>query len=558
MTAPLWTVAAMADAMRAERVGPLPRDVTSISIDSRTLAPGAAFFAIKGDTHDGHDFVAAALKRGAALAVVGRHRQPSAAAPSPRLPSGRPRPSSTGYGEGRGEGPPQQAQTRGEAPSPGAQERADLSPHAGRGEPPASGGGKSDGEAPLLLVDDVLAGLCDLARAARERSQAKIIAVTGSVGKTSTKEALALALASSGKTHASAASFNNHWGVPLSLARMAQSARYGVFEIGMNHAGEITPLVRLVRPHIAIVTAVEPVHLEFFASVEAIADAKAEIFTGVEPGGAAVINRDNPHYARLRRHARRAGVANIVAFGEHPRADARLVKCALQAHCSTVEARICGVLITYKVGAPGRHLVMNSLAVLAAAHLVGADLARAALALAQQAPAAGRGTRLTLDLPEGQALVIDETYNANPTSMRAALALLGQAPVGPGGRRIAVLGDMLELGPAGVDLHRGLADPIRANDVDLVYCAGPLMAALWQALPPARRGGHAMSAVELEPQVLAAVRAGDAVMVKASAGSRLGPIVTALVRRYSNVRVPPLLDPPPLAGEGREGAQARG
>jgi UDP-N-acetylmuramoyl-tripeptide--D-alanyl-D-alanine ligase len=499
MTAPLWTVAAMAEAMGAERAGALPGDVTSISIDSRTLAPGAAFFAIKGDTHDGHDFVAAALGRGAALAVVARHFSPS-----PRLPSGRSRPSSTGYGEGRGEG-----------------QAAD-----------------GDGRAPLLVVDDVLAALRDLARAARARSQATIVAVTGSVGKTSTKEALALALASNGETHASVASFNNHWGVPLSLARMAQSARYGVFEIGMNHAGEIAPLVRLVRPHIAIVTAVEPVHLEFFDSVEAIADAKAEIFAGVEPGGAAVINRDNPHYARLRRRARQAQVANIVTFGEHARADARLVKSALQADCSAVEARICGTPVTYKVGAPGRHLVMNSLAVLAAAHLAGADLARAALALAQQQPAAGRGTRLTLDLPEGPALVIDESYNANPTSMRAALALLGQAPVGPGGRRIAVLGDMLELGPAGADLHRGLADAIRANDIDLVYCAGPLMAALWQALPPARRGGHAMSAPELEPQVLAALRAGDAVMVKASAGSRMGPIVTALVRRYSNVRVP--------------------
>jgi UDP-N-acetylmuramoyl-tripeptide--D-alanyl-D-alanine ligase len=545
MTSPLWTVAAMVAAMRAEHAGALPRDVTSISIDSRTLTPGAAFFAIKGDTHDGHDFVAAALARGAALAVVGRHWQGGAPAPSPPL-----------GGEGRGEGGGPQAQTRGEAPSLPS---------------PASGGG-SGADAPLLVVNDVLAALCALSRAARERSQAKIVAVTGSVGKTSTKEALALALASSGETHASAASFNNHWGVPLSLARMAQSARYGVFEIGMNHAGEITPLVRMVRPHIAIVTAVEPVHLEFFDSVEAIADAKSEIFAGVEPGGTAVVNRDNPHYARVRRRARQAGVAHIVTFGEHARADARLVKCALQPDCSTVEARICGTPVTYKVGAPGRHLVMNSLAVLAAAHLAGADLARSALALAQQAPAAGRGTRLTVDLPQGQALVIDESYNANPTSMRAALALLGQAPIGPGGRRIAVLGDMLELGAAGVDLHRGLAEPIRANDIDLVYCAGPLMAALWQALPPARRGGHAMSAVELEPQVLAAVRAGDAVMIKASAGSRMGPIVTALTRRYSNTR--PLPNPPPHPptppspaseggqgrgpGEGRVGARARG
>ena len=199
----------------------------------------------------------------------------------------------------------------------------------------------------------------------------------------------------------------------------------------MNHPGEITPLVRMVRPHVAIVTAIAPVHLEFFDSVAAIADAKAEIFLGLEPDGAAVINRDNPHYERLRRHAREAGVHRIVSFGENARADARLVKCALQPDSSTVEAKILGLPVTYKIGAPGRHLVMNSLAVLAAAHLAGADLARAALALAQQAPAAGRGTRITLALPEGPALVIDESYNANPTSMRAALALLGQAQTAP-------------------------------------------------------------------------------------------------------------------------------
>ena len=471
MTA-LWTADAMADAMRAGRAGPLPAAVTGISIDSRTIKPGEAFFAIAGDNHDGHDFIAAALQRGAALAVVGRHRQSEYV------------------------------------------------------------------EAPLLIVDDVLDALRDLARAARLRSDAKIVAVTGSVGKTSTKEALALALASAGEVHASAASFNNHWGVPLSLARLPQSARYGVFEIGMNHAGEITPLVRLVRPHVAIITTVEAVHLEFFDSVAGIADAKAEIFLGVEPGGAAVLNRDNAYFGQLRQRAEQAGITRIVGFGEHPQADARLLACALRPDCSTVEADILGTAITYKIGAPGKHLVMNSLAVLAAASLVDADLARAALALAQQAPAAGRGTRTTLELPGGAALLIDESYNANPTSMRAALALLGQAPVGPGGRRIAVLGDMLELGPTGADLHRDLADAIRQNGIDLVYCAGPLMAALWQALPAVHRGGYEATAAALEPNVVAAVRAGDAIMVKASAGSRMGPIVKALQRHHSTIPAP--------------------
>jgi UDP-N-acetylmuramoyl-tripeptide--D-alanyl-D-alanine ligase len=473
MMGPLWTVDAMVAAMGAERSGSLPKAITGISIDSRTVKGGDAFFAIKGDTHDGHDFVAAALKQGAGLAVVARSR---------RINDG--------------------------------------------------------GDAPLVVVDDVLEALRQVAHAARMRSAAKIVAVTGSVGKTSTKEALALALASSGMTHASAASFNNHWGVPLSLARMAEAAQYGIFEIGMNHAGEITPLVRMVRPHVAIITAVEPVHLEYFRSVEAIADAKAEIFLGLDPGGAAVIPRDNPHYARLRRHALKAGVSNIVSFGENAGAESRLIKCALHPDCSTVEAAILGEPVTYKIGAPGRHLVMNSLAVLTAVSLVGADLARAAVALAQQTPAAGRGTRITLEFPKGTALLIDESYNANPTSMRAALALLGQATVGPGGRRIAVLGDMLELGPAADELHRDLVDAVRQHGIDLVYCAGPLMAALWEALPSARRGGYAGIAAELEPQVAAAIRPGDAVMVKASNGSRMGPLVKTLVQRHSITRAP--------------------
>jgi UDP-N-acetylmuramoyl-tripeptide--D-alanyl-D-alanine ligase len=305
-----------------------------------------------------------------------------------------------------------------------------------------------------------------------------------------------------------------------------------VFEIGMNHAGEIEPLTRLVRPHVAIITTVEPVHLEFFRSVEAIADAKAEIFLGLEPGGAAVINRDNPQFARLERGAQNAGVTRIVSFGAHARADARLLRCALQSEGSTVEAQIFGADVTYKLGAPGRHLVLNSLAVLAATVLVGADLALAALALAKLQPASGRGTRCILETAGGTALLIDESYNANPASMRAALGLLGHSDVGPRGRRIAILGDMLELGPQGRDLHRELAESVLANDVDLVFCCGPLMRSLWEALPPGRQGGYAETSTALEPHVLAAIQPGDAVMVKGSLGSRMAPIVKALQDRY--------------------------
>jgi UDP-N-acetylmuramoyl-tripeptide--D-alanyl-D-alanine ligase len=480
MTAPLWTVDAMVQAMRADRAGALPGAVSGISIDSRTVAPGAAFFALT-DTRDGHDFVPAALQAGAGLAVVAVDRRAS-------MPA----------------------------------------------------------DAPLLIVPDVLEGLRGLARAARARSQAKVIGVTGSVGKTSTKEALRVALAVEGETHASPASYNNHWGVPLSLARCPETARYAVFEIGMNHAGEIEPLTRLVRPHVAIITTVEPVHLEFFGSVETIADAKAEIFAGIEPDGAAVINRDNSHFARLQRRAKSAGVARIVGFGEHAKADARLLKCALHPECSAVSARILGMDVTYKLGAPGKHLVLNSLAVLAAVSLVGADLALAALALADMKPAAGRGSRVTLDLGAGSALLIDESYNANPASMRAGLALLGHAAIGARGRRIAVLGDMLELGPRGGDLHRDLAGPVTAHGIDLVFCSGPLMRALWEALPSERRGGYAETSAALESQVLAAIRPGDAIMIKGSLGSRMGPIVKALVRYYSPreaPRRPPKADP---------------
>ncbi len=385
-------------------------------------------------------------------------------------------------------------------------------------------------DAPLLVVPDVLAALRALAAAARARTQAKVMGVTGSVGKTGTKEALRLALATDGETHASVASYNNHWGVPLSLARCPASAHYAVLEMGMNHAGEIEPLSRLARPHVAVITAVAPVHLEFFGTLAKIADAKAEIFLGLEPGGAAVLNRDNSQFTQLKRRAREAGVARIISFGAHEKADARLIKCVLHAGCSTVQADILGSEITYKIGAPGRHLVMNSLAVLATVELVGADLALAALALAEFKPSSGRGEPIEIDLPGGSALVIDESYNANPTSVAAALNLLGQAPVGPRGRRMAVLGDMLELGPRTRALHRGLLAGVNANAVDLVFCCGPLMRALWQALPAGRRGGYAEDSAALEAQVKSAIRAGDVVMVKGSLGSRMGTIVKALQR----------------------------
>jgi UDP-N-acetylmuramoyl-tripeptide--D-alanyl-D-alanine ligase len=469
---PLWTSLAMAEAMDAATNGALPQAISGISIDSRTIAPGQAYFAIKGDVHDGHDFVAAALNAGAALAVVAKARRDNFAA-----------------------------------------------------------------DAPLLVVDDVLAGLVDLARASRARLAAVVIAVTGSVGKTSTKEALLGVLSAQGKTHASVASFNNHWGVPLSLARAPASTEFAIFEIGMNHAGEIEPLARLVRPDIAIITTVEPVHLEFFADVEAIADAKAEIFLGLEPGGAAVLNRDNAQFERLRKAAEKIGVTSIVSFGSDQKADARLIDLSLHPAGSVVHADILGSEVTFELGMPGRHMAMNALAVLAAAHLAGADLARASLTLAQVRPAAGRGVRRTLQVPDGEATLIDESYNANPASMRAALNVLADAAVVGRGRRIAVLGDMLELGSAGADLHRGLNEAVKSNRIDAVFCCGALMRNLWDALSSDRQGGYADNAAELESLVLAAIRAGDVIMVKGSLGSRMKTIVNALEKRFPDQAV---------------------
>ena len=385
---------------------------------------------------------------------------------------------------------------------------------------------------PHVLVGDVAAALEALAVEARRRTDATMIGVTGSVGKTSTKEALRAVFSAQGVTHASAASFNNHWGVPLSLARCPSSAYYAIFEIGMNHAGEIEPLVKMVRPHVAIVTTVEPVHLEFFSSVEAIADAKAEIFSGLEPGGAAVLNIDNPQFARLKQRAEKAGVSRIVSFGTHAKADARLIDISLHPTCSAVHADILGHDVTYKIAVPGKHIAMNSLAVLAAASLAGADLALSALALAQIKPASGRGVRETLVVASGTATLIDESYNANPASMAAALTVLGQAKVGSRGRRIAVLGDMLELGHSGPALHRGLTEAIAANKIDTVFCCGPLMQHLWDALPSAQKGGYADQSAALESQVVAALAAGDVIMIKGSLGSRMKLIVTSLQTRF--------------------------
>ncbi len=373
-------------------------------------------------------------------------------------------------------------------------------------------------------------GLRNIAAGARRRTEARIVAVTGSVGKTGTKEALRNCLSRLGPTHAAEKSFNNHWGVPLTLARMPADVRYGVFEIGMNHAGEITPLTALVRPHVAIVTTVEPVHLEFFGTTEKIAEAKAEIFSGIEPGGVAVLNRDNPHFELLAERAKEHG-ARIVSFGRHENADVRPEVWSLDADGSDIAVRIGGRRIAYRVGAPGAHIAQNSLAVIAALDALGADVEKAVPALAEMRAAKGRGERREIAIPGGSILLIDESYNANPASMRSALAAMATVPRGRFSRRIAVLGDMLELGENGPALHVALNEQVDAAEVDLVFACGRNMQQLFKALPTARQGGWAEKSEGIAEALAQTVRAGDVVMIKGSLGSHMAPLVEAMIAK---------------------------
>jgi len=373
---------------------------------------------------------------------------------------------------------------------------------------------------PLLTVAHTQRGLEDLGRAARARTNAQVIAVTGSAGKTTTKEILRVAFDALGRTYASAASHNNHWGVPLSLASLPRDAQYGVFEVGMNHFGEIRALVDMVRPQVALITTIAPAHLEFFGNCDAIADAKSEIFEGLQPGGAALIPSDSPYAERLAARARSAHVATLARFGVAAGSDARLVSHAAEGEGMRLKADIFGVAVDCRVGAPGAHIAANAVASLAAVHLVGGDVLNAAAALKNFTALKGRGARLALK----DMVVIDDSYNANPASMAAALALLGNA----NGRKIAVLGDMLEMGEGGIAHHAALAAPIDANKVDLVFAAGPQMQALWDALPASRRGAYAQTAAELAPQVTAALKPGDTILIKGSNGSRMSLILDAL------------------------------
>lgn len=384
-----------------------------------------------------------------------------------------------------------------------------------------------------IVVADALDGLCAIARAARARSRAMVVGVTGSVGKTTTKEAIRVVFEAAGQTHASIKSFNNHWGVPLMLARLPATAQFGVFEMGMSGPDEIRPLTQLVRPHIALITTVAAAHLEAFGSLDGIARAKAEIFAGLEPGGTALLNADHAHLGLLLAEAKAAGVSNIVTYGEAPGADWRIVEIESVADRSFATIEHAGARHALLLNVPGRHMVANATAALAAAYLAGVEPAVALRALAGLGAQPGRGQRSLLGPPAQPLLLIDESYNANTASMAAALDVFA-AQSAPDGRKVLILGDMLELGPQSDSLHASLAPAVIASRAERIYLVGASMAALAHTLGPTGVAAHTQTAAEMAARVLDDLAYGDAVMIKGSNGVGLASIVEAIRKRFDD------------------------
>lgn len=384
-----------------------------------------------------------------------------------------------------------------------------------------------------IHVTDALEGLRAIARAARARSRAIVIGVTGSVGKTTTKEAIRVVFEAAGQTHASIKSFNNHWGVPLMLARFPEQAEFGVFEMGMSAPDEIRPLAQLVRPHIAVITTIAPAHLEAFGSLDGIARAKAEIFAGLEPGGTAVLNADHAQIGVLLDEANAAGVSRVVTYGEARGADWQILDIQTIGERSFATIEHDGERHALVLNVPGRHMVANATAALAVAHIAGVEPAVALRALAGFGAQPGRGQRSRLGPDDRPLLLTDESYNANTASMNAALEVFaGQAA--PGGRKVVVLGDMLELGPQSASLHASLAPAVTNSGAERVYLVGPAMAALAEALGAGRVAAHTQTAAEMAEIVLNDLAYGDAVMVKGSNGVGLAGVVDKIRQRFEN------------------------
>ena len=498
----LWTAEELVEATGGTL--DVPFGANGVSIDTRTIRAGDLFVALLGEGRDGHGFVADALAKGAAGAMVhgatGAEIRSDGRA-SPLVSSSSPTVSSSA----KAEDPRLSAENTEKAWVLGTSPRMT----------------QYGNTAPLLHVDDTLAALARLGGFARARSTAKIVAVTGSVGKTTTKEMLRTILSAFGPTHAAEASYNNQWGLPLTLARMPRETAFGVVEIGMNHKGEIAPLAQLARPHVAVITTVEKAHIGYLGSIEAIANEKAAIMTGLEPAGIAVLPLDSPQFPRLRDAA---GAVPIMTFGASLGATGQMTEMDADGEGSFILAEVGGQEIRFRLNAPGRHMALNALAALTAAHALGVDPRAAAQALEAFVPLSGRGARRILTLADGAALLLDESYNGNGASMRAALDVLRLQPAR---RRIAVLGDMLELGAAGPAEHAGLAEAV-IQSADLLFCCGPLMRNLFDAVPSARRGAHAADSAALAPLVAQVAEPGDAILVKGSLGSRMKRIVDTL------------------------------
>ncbi len=436
-----------------------------VEIDSRKIKEGDLFVAIKGENFDGHKFVSEALARGAVAAMV-----------------------------------------------------SDTS-------------GLTD-DASVLVVEDTMKALEDLARYARNRTQAKIIGVTGSVGKTSTKEMLRLALSVHGKTYASHGNFNNHIGAPLNLANLPKDADFGVFEMGMNHAGEISHLTTMVKPHVAIITCVDAVHLEFFDSTESIADAKAEIFEGVQEGGCAILHADSKHLSRLKMAAARNQISDVFTFGEAMDADVRLISYQSTKTGCNADATIAGDLVNFDLLAIGRHWAQVALITLATIHALGLDYKKPATLLAKFDEPDGRGKLARISLADGgEVMVIDDSYNASPASMRSAFAKTTEAwqAHGAKGKKIAALGDMLELGHEAPTLHKALAGELENYEFHKVYTAGSLMKHLHKVLPEPMRGAHVDDVDQLAALLLSDLADGDVLLIKGSHGSRIYQTARALL-----------------------------
>jgi UDP-N-acetylmuramoyl-tripeptide--D-alanyl-D-alanine ligase len=473
---PLWQLLEVAQAVQGvANQGITNSDVAlyGVDIDSRNVTAGSLFVALKGSQSDGHKYIDQAFAQGAGAVLI--------------------------------------------------QDKTAL----------------RDPNQPHVLVEDTQAALEQLARHRRSALVGQVSAITGSAGKTGSKEALRLCLerAYPRQVHASIASYNNHTGVPLSLARCPADVQHCVLEMGMNHAGELTALSGLGKPHVALITTIASAHRAFFDSEEAIADAKAEIFLGLLPGGVAIINQDNRHYARLRAHAERAQAGKIISFGwQSTNADVRALKVARFATGSTITADVMGDLLTFKIAQPGEHWVLNALGVLAVVKALGADLGLAGLALADMVGLAGRGRRLRVATRDGgHATLLDEAYNANPASMAAALDVLSSLVVEGEGRRIAILGDMKELGAQSADLHKDLAGPLRKAGVRVVWTVGDEIAVLKQALDKMSATMdiahmHFDSADDILASVRTMIRNGDCVLIKGSNSMGLGKVVTALAQ----------------------------